>query len=250
MKNKSGVTLAETLITLVILGVVASLTLPAVISNQKNKENILGYRRAVHILNNAYSAYSDAPSAQYETKYRTVKECPEGTNMYNFLGIEFCAGFSGGVHIDPVISEKPYLEKSSEALEPVLIGEERLNSDEFLMKNLFEPFLSIGLKNLLDSNVPIANCDSGAKIFYTSDGMRYCVKYSASAAINSNYNDFTYGLILVDVNGDKGPNTMGTAIDNPGDTFPIVIMKNRFIPGHPTDSTKAELAQNFYFGKK
>ncbi|MCR5262091.1 MAG: type II secretion system GspH family protein [Candidatus Gastranaerophilales bacterium] len=250
MINKSGVTLAETLLALVVLGIVASMTIPALMMDYNNKENILGYKRAVNMLNKAYAEYAEAPTAQYETKYRTVKRCPEGTSMFNFLGIEFCAGFSGGIHIDPVISEEPYLEKSTEKLDPVSIGAERLNSDEFLMKNLFEPFVSIAFKELMDSTNPMAGCGSDAQIFYTTDGMRYCFKYSASAAVNSEYGEKTYGIMWVDVNGEKGPNAIPTSTKTPGDTFPIVIMKNRFIPGHPTDSDMATLSQTLYYGER
>ena len=70
MKNQSGVTLAETLLTLVVLGIVASMTIPALIMNYNNKENVMGYKRAVNILNKAYNAYADGPSVQYETRYR------------------------------------------------------------------------------------------------------------------------------------------------------------------------------------
>ncbi|MFQ8625693.1 MAG: type II secretion system protein [Candidatus Gastranaerophilaceae bacterium] len=47
MKNYSGFTLAEVLITLGIIGVVAALTMPSVINNYKEKETIAKLKRLI-----------------------------------------------------------------------------------------------------------------------------------------------------------------------------------------------------------
>ena len=52
-KRLSGFTLAEVLITLAIIGVVAALSIPAVISNSQQQEFKTGLRKAVSVLNSA-----------------------------------------------------------------------------------------------------------------------------------------------------------------------------------------------------
>ena len=51
--NKKAFTLAEVLITLAIIGVVAALSIPAVISNSQQQEFKTGLRKAVSVLNSA-----------------------------------------------------------------------------------------------------------------------------------------------------------------------------------------------------
>ena len=53
MKRLIGFTLAEVLITLAIIGVVAALSIPAVISNSQQQEYKTGLRKAVSVLNSA-----------------------------------------------------------------------------------------------------------------------------------------------------------------------------------------------------
>ena len=50
MKNKKGFTLAEVLITLAIIGIVAAMVLPALFSNGKNAANSIALARAVELL--------------------------------------------------------------------------------------------------------------------------------------------------------------------------------------------------------
>lgn len=51
---KFGFTLSEVLITLGIIGVVAAMTIPILITNYQKKETVTKLRRAISILNQAY----------------------------------------------------------------------------------------------------------------------------------------------------------------------------------------------------
>ena len=51
--KKNGFTLAEVLITLAIIGVVATLTLPSLMSNTQEQQAITGFRKAMNTLNEA-----------------------------------------------------------------------------------------------------------------------------------------------------------------------------------------------------
>ncbi len=74
MKHK-GFTLAEVLITLAIIGVVAAIAVPSVISNSQQQEFKTGLRKAVSVLN---SAISMNMALDGETPY-------DNANLYGFL---------------------------------------------------------------------------------------------------------------------------------------------------------------------
>ena len=80
-EKKSGFTLAEVLITLAIIGVVAALSIPAVISNSQQQEFKTGLRKAVSVLNSAItmnmaldgeSPYDNANLFGYLIKHMSV----------------------------------------------------------------------------------------------------------------------------------------------------------------------------------
>ncbi len=75
MKFYSGFTLAEVLITLAIIGVVAAISIPSVISNSQQQEFKTGLRKAVSVLN---SAITMNMALDGETPY-------DNANLYGFL---------------------------------------------------------------------------------------------------------------------------------------------------------------------
>lgn len=57
MKNShNGFTLAEVLITLVIIGVIAAITVPTIINNANNKSNVTMWKKTFSDINNAYTS--------------------------------------------------------------------------------------------------------------------------------------------------------------------------------------------------
>ena len=67
LKKKIAFTLAETLITLGIIGIVAAMTIPTLISNYQKKQTVTKLQKAISILNQAYKLSFDdvgEPSAQ------------------------------------------------------------------------------------------------------------------------------------------------------------------------------------------
>ena len=81
MKRLKGFTLAEVLITLAIIGVVAALTIPSVISNSQQQEFKTGLRKAVSVLNSAItmnmaidgeSPYDNANLFGYLTRHMSI----------------------------------------------------------------------------------------------------------------------------------------------------------------------------------
>ena len=85
--TKTGFTLAEVLITLAIIGVVAALSIPAVISNSQQQEFKTGLRKAVSVLNSAItmnmaldgeSPYDNANLPGYLMKHMNVIQTVRG----------------------------------------------------------------------------------------------------------------------------------------------------------------------------
>ena len=83
MMKQKAFTLAEVLITLAIIGVVAALSIPAVISNSQQQEFKTGLRKAVSVLNSAItmnmaldgeSPYDNANTFGYFQKHMAVME--------------------------------------------------------------------------------------------------------------------------------------------------------------------------------
>ncbi len=66
MGNKKGFTLAEVLITLAIIGVVAALTIPAVVKNYQKTQTTSKLRKAYSTINQAYNN-SQAENGMYQT---------------------------------------------------------------------------------------------------------------------------------------------------------------------------------------
>ncbi len=70
-KDKKGFTLAEVLITLTIIGVVAALTIPSVVRNYQKQQTIAKLKKAWSAINQAYNN-SQAQNGMYQTWDRAV----------------------------------------------------------------------------------------------------------------------------------------------------------------------------------
>ncbi|MDO5304955.1 MAG: type II secretion system protein [bacterium] len=267
MQKHNGFTLAEVLLTLVIIGTVAAYTIPSVIYDHQNRDVALGYQKAINNLNKAYSAYFNSPPTDKSSG-----------NAYKFAKTHY--GSNG-----EILDESGNAESDSN---PVIkydwvddgnryeIGEaNKLDSvykilDKIVVKHL--PVVNI--RSISDSKVTyltiatdtktlydtttMAACSSETtpiEYFYTTDGMRYCISYEYIEN-NETFGEDTYGVIWVDTNGEKTPNEVYKNINSTGkaiytgDTLPITILKDRFVPGHPTKSDFNTAAQNLFFNKK
>ena len=87
---KKGFTLAEVLITLAIIGVVAAISIPSVISNSQQQEFKTGLRKAVSVLNSAItmnmaidgeSPYDNANLFGYLQKHMSVMRSTYNINF-------------------------------------------------------------------------------------------------------------------------------------------------------------------------
>lgn len=212
MSRKNGFTLSELVTVLVILGTVFMLVLPDFYHNSKKQEYRAGYLKALNVVNNAYAEYLKG-------------------------------GMDKGSSDTGALTQK--------VNDPAYIG--TTNSDGVTMTSSADIVNKIFKKHINESNVSDSDtasfpgCSNDGVKFYAADGMRFCVMYSTCAS-NTNYSDYTCGEIWVDVNGGRNPNSVAADSTHLGDIYPIIIMKNRFVPGSTSNSTASTFAQNLYFG--
>ena len=179
---KKGFTLAEVLITLVIIGVVASMTIPTLMNSTQGTEYKTGFKKAMSTLNQAFSL--------------------------NY------------------------------AITATLPGEDDYSKNEGMLKYFFKKRLSV--ISTATSTAAFATGDgvsitasNDSNVFYTSDGMRYVFNLDNASGVADSTGDKYYGTILVDVNGEKGPNTLTTDANNPKDTYVMTFYGTRVVAGIP-----------------
>ena len=221
MKKRNAFTLVELLSSLSILAFLVGTLLPMLTQNSRQTEYKAGYQRAINNLNSAYTEYlqtgKDTGSSENGTLTEKVNdpayigETNDGVSMTTSEAI-----------VEQIFKKHLSTTSVEAGTFPGCVKREPKNEDEVV---------------------------EDPKIFYTTDGMRYCVLYD-TCAYNTNYSDNTCGEIWVDVNGKDGPNQIARSSTHPADIFPVVIMKNRFIPGSVQESqaTASTYAQNLYFG--
>ncbi len=111
MNKKSGFTLAEVLVTLMIIGVIAAMTIPSLMQNTAQQEYKAGFKKAVSMLNQAVTLNyaldgEDATSFQNEnifhmlTKRLNVMSTFNGDTIYTADGMKLVAGKGNGCQTD------------------------------------------------------------------------------------------------------------------------------------------------------
>lgn len=195
---KKGFTLAEVLITLVIIGVIAAMTIPTLMNSTNQQEYRTGFKKAISALNQALSL--------------------------NY------------------------------ALEGTMIGDSTLNSTSATITNLFKKRMSVVATSTnvaFATNSQVGVTPAATNVFYTADGMRYAFSLSTAGTFDTDSNEYYYGLFIIDVNGEKGPNTFTTTAAQPKDTYVATLYGNRVVAGIPGQSTGAsQAAREVMFDKK
>ena len=229
MKFK-GFTLAEVLITLAIIGVVAALTIPSVISNYQQQEFKTGLKKAVSVLNEAIQTNIAQDGI-------TPYDRPRTNGSIEFLD--------------------EYLKKHMSVIKDVVgsgVGSRYL-SDETTWQGVSQNnafYTTDGMRfetYMHNGGLGCANCklhESGTMLWHAT--YNQCGSYGLTNNPNNTKN--TPCLILVDVNGDKKPTVYSsnvTIADDGGsvkknyqypnindkkltDIFLIMITEDRAIP--------------------
>lgn len=182
MKKKRGFTLAEVLVTLGILGVVAAVTLPALRSDTEKLQWGQGLKITVGNLNEGFARML----ADYET------DSLEDTKLFNEI-------------LSNTKSKTKYVDANTE------LGK-YFNIDRSYARDAEgEASIISGQKfYALNGNDCSSNISDSKSIIYLSNGAKLHLMFKETL---SSRNFSKYDIRLhIDVNGDKGPNTFGKDI--------------------------------------
>ena len=189
---KRGFTLAEVLITLAIIGVVAAISIPSVISNSQQQEFKTGLRKAVSVLN---SAITMNIAIDGETPY-------DNGNLFGYFQKHMAV-----------------LRSSNVQDWQVMVGNGTWNTNSVFyttdgMRFEFKENSSYSGRHFLYESPSVALCDKSMSHWYHGDSnsdhyhpSQLCTG-CGSYGLNNNSDRTTKPpcLIMVDVNGDRKPN--------------------------------------------
>ncbi len=268
MSKQFGFTLAEVLVALVIIGTIFAYTIPSVINEQKNRDTALAYQKAINVLNQAYSFYYNSPptdkssgnsykfsKTQYGASGETLDENGNAESDTNSV-INYALVDDGNRY---QIGTQNQLDSVYSILSKIIVRHlTTTNIRKVNKNNVVYNTLATDTTTFYD-NTSMAYCTKETtpiEYFYTDDGMRYCISYKHEVN-NEKFGEDTFGVIWVDINGEKSPNEVFQNINQggkkaiyTGDTLPITILKDRFVPGHPSKDAFNDAAQELFFNKK
>lgn len=175
MSNKFGFTLAEVLITLAIIGVVAVLTIPTLISNLQERAFHTKWKECYSILNNAFNlVLADDPNM--------LLKLEDGT-----LSKEFVDSFLSKLYVVDKCGRKPYATNTCDIRSP------------------FPVYKWSGIESAAYSDY--LTLAGGSLLAYDFCMVSALLKNGASISIGGSHSDLS---ILVDVNNfTVGPNVIG-----------------------------------------
>ena len=182
-----GFTLAEVLITLMIIGIVAALTIPSVISNYQQQEFKTGLKKAVSVLNEAIQTNI---AQDGETPY-------ENQNLYDYLTRHMSV-------IKSVIVPSVQFSGHNHAFYTADGMRFEISEAATLGLKLHESNTVAGLRNY-NRNGYVSSCETGGQEGAAWEaGICQCGSYG----LENNYHNTTKPpcVVLVDINGDKKPN--------------------------------------------
>ena len=224
LHKKSAFTLAEVLITLGIIGVVAALTLPTVIQNYKEKELITRTKKVFSSIQNAsilgqQDSNSIGDNGSLFNREDGYLKVTENFAKY-FDGAKVCKRYSDCRKYYYTIKYSDYLYTSS--------GQDSVGD------NSYQPRIILKDSSILYLAELIPNCDN----------VSVDVTYDSNGRPTSFVNHREYcALITFDVNGVKSPNQYGI------DAFMAVIYKDKVSPGH-WNKAGGETLTNILSGKE
>ncbi len=194
---RQGFTLAEVLITLAIIGVVAAISIPSVISNSQQQEFKTGLRKAVSVLN---SAITMNMALDGETPY-------DNANLYGFLMKHMAV-------IESTTIFNKYRVKASTVSTDGMIQNAVFYTTDGMRFEFINAKWSVSRDKPLYETEDIKACGRGtAGETNVTAGSKEGEVFSictgcGSYGLNSNADNTTKPpcVIMVDVNGDKKPN--------------------------------------------
>ena len=235
---KKAFTLAEVLITLLIIGIVAALTIPSVISNYQQQEFKTGLKKAVSVLNEAIQTNI---AQEGETPY-------ENSDMFKYLQrhmsvlktsqINTCYDNNNQV----VKLDDNYAECSSSSDSANLIQNMVFYTTDGMRFEFPVEYLPVNRNFIMhESGINAGVGKIGHKCYsdgncFENQGSQsgFCGSYGLKNNLNNTKN--TPCIIIVDVNGDKKPNPINAYIET------------KTVKPYPTEDFEVSKVANQPFG--
>lgn len=192
---KKGFTLAEVLITLAIIGVVAALTIPSVIVRTQQQEFKTAAKKAYSVLSQAVQLTEVKDGYSFSDGELFVQAL---MNNMNITKVEKAPGSTGGYALPSISPMLPYPGSA-------LAGE------------------ATGGTGVIDPEDTPTLTSASLAVFYTADGMRYHIDGIGPQEMG----------VVVDVNGDKGPTRFDTTIEKRLESSMAVCTKSGCDPMDP-----------------
>ncbi len=200
MGIRKGFTLAEVLITLMIIGIIAAMTIPSLMNNTNEQETVVAVKKAYSVLAQAYSRIfaengEIIPATLGETETEATKTL--GEMFAKYLNAQKVCGQEGGM--DCLSTQNGGMYKNFDGSDW-----HNWNADTLYYKMTLADGMSLliyGYNSFQDKG--------------TSEPLQYVI-----------------GSLDIDINGDKKPNTKGK------DVFAFWITRYGIVPiGTPDDTT-------------
>lgn len=198
LKNKKGFTLAETLITLTIIGVIAALTVPTLISKYQKQQFYAGAVKA----QNTFQTWLQNELIRENCPAGDLECAPEiGVVPNPYLHTQkifnFCTFWQGGFQLS---NNKDFLKRFGVV--------QIVSHDDLTNKYKYKRYKILNgrkVEDTLGHTVP-----QWFSQFITKDGMMWAVESYGGFLVNNDV--YFIALIRVDTNGLKGPNISGLDI--------------------------------------
>ena len=223
IKNKKAFTLAEILITLSILGVVAAITIPSAMNRAHDKQTVVKLTKAFAAFGKAYDLMLIEDGNPTEFNYSGI---PGENNQYQW-------NYRSNViakHLEPYFNIKESYNGLDDEFPSYTPGQGSYT------KKPFSTDLGSGRTHLVfnckDKTQECKNKGSGFNYpgFTTKDGVYYGIYADNNFNNEPGYEGYTFGKIMfklfIDVNGSKGPNALGD------DAFIFFVTDRGLHPGY------------------
>jgi len=200
MTKRFGFTLAEVLVTLTIIGVVASMTVPTLMNSTSTQEYSAGYKKMMSTLNQAI----------------TMQYALDGTDMRQYTSVAAANAFDeNNGPAKMLMNRLQVVSTTSDLKKKMLKGTTEINNNNAAL------YLSDGMIIQFPTAFSACPTTAGARI-------------ADAASMSTAGDDECLYQIMVDVNGDKGKCFWSnqTTTDgqtgknkklNPGDCFPVLV---------------------------
>ena len=184
MKKLTGFTMAEVLITLGIIGIVAAMTLPSVIKSYQKKVTVIRLKRTYNVLMQAFE--------------RSRADYGDPSNW----------GFDSVYNSDPTQKDAITEKFTTQYVVPYLPKIQKYQKGSFKDLGYKKEFISNGLGTdgvSLDNQGYLTVLNDGSILLFTVAGYNYGTSENPDVKLTNIY-------IIADINGLRGPNATGVDI--------------------------------------